>query len=448
MKRLIFTLFTSLCIASYTFADSPFTVGRIDGWSKDALTVFSTLNHHYYTTDTKEHLLRTFDLIREINGQTTSGMSEEQFYAIIESSPEFRLTIERKEAAKNITMSATYRSVKGIEKVDKLSAKRGAEVCHEMLKGGASGIVSQTSSGEEMFRFNTFNFKNTAKELGSDSLYVKRVASYLEGFGLRQNRQSPDIWIALSKSRPNGGNGTFIELTLLDAKAKSQSAPVWRFTIDTQEELSQERVLELLTWIQLPAVGYMTVYYADIFSGMDFNAELSKKGKEVTYRVANVIEGSRADKIGFKTGDIIMTYNKDGGKSYQNPPFSKDIPHTNKYLKGFQDTWFKSYIFYFCTKYNGKYSILDWEDEYIRHLLTTSGRFNYKKVLYERGQSSTYKSFTSYIDTKYFQFELNAEADWEVERGNEKVTLRGQLYPLYYKKSLQPQQKIFSIIKL
>lgn len=51
MKKGIASIVLTLLFWGNSFAEVPFRVERFEEWGRSGLTITSTFNHHYYTTD-------------------------------------------------------------------------------------------------------------------------------------------------------------------------------------------------------------------------------------------------------------------------------------------------------------------------------------------------------------------------------------------------------------
>ena len=493
MRKLLLTLLLHFAFIGISYADAPFAVERFDTWGGGGLTVTTTLNNHYYTIGEGKTPLRVYDVIRSVNGVSAASLTEEEFYTLFRESKSLQLDVVRKEKGTNRLFRVNCRAVEGVWEIDQLSLKGGAAAWWAIRsENKPNGEWVHVPASCDFFEKNTYDFDESGP---MDESIRKFLEERMALLGFVRDRVAPDLVISIVTDRnqrleaayrpltreerrnaPQGcwfgsryrdmlrenpylqqvlseqTQGCYFELTLLDGRSladDSEQAPIlWQYRYTDSQFPSSEQQLQILQQtMEFPVAGVVQASWADLFTGLEFQEETSADGKEKSYRVAMVVPGSMAAEMGFRKGDLLGSFTTVSVDNLwwgaKTKLLSEKIPIHKKYYNG--DT-FKGYQFYYVTKFNGKYVVQDFADEYVRHLLTTSGRFNYQKALYLRSKNSSYGE-QKHLEHRSFSINFHEKGEYEVLRDGQRITLSGQLFPTRYRLKLTPEQMIAALLK-
>ena len=239
----------------------------------------------------------TGSIIYEVNGQSTLGMSPEQFYEITDTAAIFTLQYETKE--RNIV---NYTFFKYIERANimynfninfwsKEDDEYEAGLSKFMLSNNPhfackyarykdeGNIFSEIS--DENFDFHnvqTYDYQIT----GDDPLTDKKILDEIPKTDLVRNTENPDILFTIKKNRE--GN-IHLELAALDAKQlknkkkKASTLPVvWQMTVDRERKKNEniiETYINYAGWAGLPIKDRWVYQKYPLYktSGIEFNNE-------------------------------------------------------------------------------------------------------------------------------------------------------------------------------
>lgn len=381
MKRINFLmllLFASLSLPAQKrpggVFDHVINVEAYSDWGTGYLTVVDP--HYFFTKD--ESVSATFvpveddampeitDIILELNGKSTKGMSPKEFYAMTDTVGTFALKLaDKKGNIKNATIVVKYsRPDEYLNKyVDLQRFLNSTQPSLSNLgKRVGTGNTKYYEIADDNFDFrnvHTYDYHIT----GNDPLNDAKILNEIHKLGLTRDTENPDILFTVAKNADESISATYVpptsrtvntgsytttrynyitkrpefitrqnnqtiheggytqttkvasiylELAALDAKRlndKSVSyAPiVWQMT--TKRNATNydfdvaDEYLAYASWACMPPIDRWVNADKDVYEVTGLIPD-----KDNPALVAEVVKGSRAEKAGFQKGDIIKEY--------------------------------------------------------------------------------------------------------------------------------------------
>lgn len=349
----------------------PIEVMRFNQWAPEYLTVTNNWNNMTFEPQTPS--LKCMSVITEINGITTAGMDEEEFYAIMGKNKPFTLTYLTKQNGFNKEYTQNF------------TPRKGKLLATKTTSSKPTTINLLSDNDVDFFKFNTFDYMLAGDDQLTDKTILEIFAKSLLKKGLKRSTDNPDIYLYLTKDvnqkiesiyvpsyttttnsesgsvgmnlgsliglrgvsvggtsgsatttttenghmRTNVTADAYLEVSVLDAsKFESQTAPVvWQMTY-SEHKTSEIRLLDAVKdWIGRNMNHYPfhePVNSSIIYTWNVFCEDFAKDGV-----ISDIVPESNAEKLGCKVGDQIkyVRYNNDlEGACVFSPgkPFYKD----------------------------------------------------------------------------------------------------------------------------
>lgn len=208
MKRTLFLFFLQFLsfglLANEVILLHALQVERIECWAPDYLTV--TCNYDNQLFLSAPTTLQILSVITEINGKSTVGMDTDNFYDILDSNTDIRLTYMTKMKGENKVFSEKLEKFIGEAVVD------GTGFTSDLirLQGNFYTIhgfeIKETDMRDknviindldvDYFSYNTFDYAfNDAIEEFEQKQLLKEFATLLESKGMKKVDQDPDVYL-------------------------------------------------------------------------------------------------------------------------------------------------------------------------------------------------------------------------------------------------------------
>ena len=175
-------------------------VERIECWAPDYLTVTCNYDNRLFLSAPKT--LQVLSVITEVNGRSTEGMDTDEFYDILDSNTDIRLTYMTKIKGENKLFSEKLEKFRGKAVVD----SNGTPSDMIKLAGNFYSIRGYNDMRDknviindldvDYFSFNTFDYAfNDAIEEFEQKQLLKEFATLLESRGMKKVDQDPDVYL-------------------------------------------------------------------------------------------------------------------------------------------------------------------------------------------------------------------------------------------------------------
>ena len=166
-------------------------VQRFPQWGHQYLTVTNTWNNWYLVIE-GDVAPQFMDVITEVNGVTTEGMSEATFYELLNTT-DLRLKFLHKQNGKTRENNCV---LKDATRVFYFS---GGTVPFTVDKV-SDEVTFQSDAEIDFFEYDTFDFIVGKEDPLTDKNILMELAKVLEHRGLARSTKNPDLYITLSKS--------------------------------------------------------------------------------------------------------------------------------------------------------------------------------------------------------------------------------------------------------